>query len=62
MQKSCFVLALLLGTSESKIAAKKTHKMEKSADFLADFHLNSYQFILFGVSLIIIFLVSFVRR
>jgi hypothetical protein len=28
-----FVLALLLGTVESKIAAKKTHKMEKSADF-----------------------------
>ena len=32
-----FVLALLLGTVESKIAAKKTHKMEKSAEKIGGF-------------------------
>ena len=32
-----FVLALLLGTVENKIVAKKTHKMEKSADFFGGF-------------------------
>ena len=34
-----FVLALLLGTVESKIAAKKTHKMEKSAEKIGGFPL-----------------------
>ena len=38
-----FVLALLLGTVESKNAAKKPHKMEKSADFFGGFLLfNGY--------------------
>ena len=34
-----FVLAGVLGTVESKIAAKKTHKMEKSAEKIGGFPL-----------------------
>jgi len=34
-----FVLVGVLGTVESKIAAKKTHKMEKSAEKIGGFPL-----------------------
>ena len=58
-----FVLVGVLGTVESKIAAKKTHKMEKSAEKKsADFHFNGYLLALPSEALTINFLVSFVRR
>ena len=57
-----FVLVGVLGTVESKIAAKKTHKMEKSAEKTADFHFNGYLLALPSEALTINFLVSFVRR
>jgi len=57
-----FVLVGVLGTVESKITAKKTHKMEKSADFSADFHFNGYLLALPSEALTINFLVSFARR